>query len=69
VLGGAGHLGLPHRAGDLGGQPVLRGQQRPQPVEQRGAEQRCEVLRGERVQTRQQLVHDTPHRIDQVFEV
>src|SRR3712207_7187787 len=53
-----------HGAGDLGGNPVLRGQQRSQPVKQRRAEQRREVLGGERVQTGQQLVHDTSHRID-----
>ncbi|SDY78791.1 hypothetical protein SAMN05660209_03727 [Geodermatophilus africanus] len=64
----AGHLGLPHSAGDLGGQPVLQHQQRAQPIEQGGAEQRGEVLGGERVECGRQLVHDTSHRIDQVFE-
>ena len=68
-LRGTGHLGLPHGAGDLGGQPVLRGQQRAQPVQQRRAEQRGEVLGGQGIECGEQLVHDTSHRIDQVFEV
>jgi hypothetical protein len=67
-LRGAGHLALADRAGDLGGQPVLRHQQRAQPVQQRRAEQRGEVLGGQGVERGHQLLHDTSHRIDQVFE-
>jgi hypothetical protein len=68
-LRGTGHLGLPHGAGDLGGQPVLRGQQRTQPVQQRRTEQRGQVLAGQGVQGGQQLLHDTSHRFDQTFEL
>jgi hypothetical protein len=64
-----GHLGLPHGAGDLGGQPVLRRQQRAQPVQQRRAEQRRQVLGGQGVERGHQRLHDTSHRIDHVFEV
>jgi hypothetical protein len=68
-LRGPGHLARPHRAGHLGGQPVLRHQQRTQPVQQGRAAQRGEVLGGEGVECGEQLVHDTSHRVDQVFEV
>ncbi|WP_342705719.1 hypothetical protein [Geodermatophilus siccatus] len=41
----------------------------PQPLQQRRAEQRCQVLGGQGVERGHQVVHDTSHRIDQVFEV
>ena len=68
-LPGTGDLGLAHGAGDLGGEPVLRGQQRAQPIQQRRAGQRGEVLGGDAVEGGQQLVHDTSHRFDHVFEM
>jgi hypothetical protein len=68
-LGGTGALALTHGAGDLGGQPVLRRQQRAQPVQQDGAEQRGEVLGGQDVQRGHQLLHDTSPRIDHLFEL
>jgi hypothetical protein len=68
-LRGPGHLALPHRAGHFGGEPVLRHQQRAQPVEKSRAEHGGQVVAGERLQGSQQLVHDTSHRFDHVFEV
>ena len=62
-LRGSGHLGLAHRAGHLGGEPVLRHQQRAQPVQQRRAERRRQVLAGQGVECGVQLVHDTSHRL------
>jgi hypothetical protein len=50
ALRGLGELALPHRASDLRGDPVLRLQQRRQPIEQLRAEHGLEVVGRERVQ-------------------
>jgi hypothetical protein len=68
VLGGTSDLTRPHRAGDLGGQPVLRHQQRPQPVQQHRPHQRGQVLGGERIQGLQQLVHEHPSALERLYE-
>ena len=69
VLDGLGQVGGAHRAGDHGGELVLRGDQGADPVQLLAGRQRVEILGGERVQGRQQLAHDTSHAFDQVFEV
>jgi hypothetical protein len=55
-------LRLPNRAGDHGGQPVLRGDQVADPIELGTGGQGVEILGGQCVQGRLQLAHDTSER-------
>ncbi|MBB3085341.1 hypothetical protein FHR93_003568 [Geodermatophilus sabuli] len=59
VLGGPDRLALPHAAGELRRQPVVRHQQPAQPVQQLRAEHRGQVVTGQGVQLRRQTGHDT----------
>ena len=69
MLSGLRQLTVAHRARQLGGQLVLRGEQTPQPLVELRAEHRGQVVIGEGVDRGQQLVHDTSHALDQAFEV
>jgi hypothetical protein len=57
VLGGAHPVGLPHRAGELGGQPVGRADQRAHPRQQLRSERPAQVLGGAGVDRGDQLLH------------